>query len=164
MKATEAGYTLVELVVVLLIMAILMYIALPAFLGTKNSANGRVAESNLQTAAENVVSAYVDANQVMTTDMATQLAAETHSLKYQTTAPTQAGEIGVIVTKTHTSVYLSAYATSVGCFWAAVNESATTNPTYHNESGVEYGAASGACSTTPPSTWSATIPAATKIS
>ncbi len=46
-EAADAGFTLIELMVVLLIIAILLAIAIPTFLGVTGSANDRAAQSNL---------------------------------------------------------------------------------------------------------------------
>src|SRR3974390_3251444 len=46
----DAGFTLIELMVVLLIMAILLAIAIPTFLGVKGGAQDRAAQSNLTNA------------------------------------------------------------------------------------------------------------------
>src|ERR1700721_2187983 len=54
----EAGFTLIELMVVLLIIAILLAIAIPTFLGVTGSANDRAAQSNLTNALTEAAAAY----------------------------------------------------------------------------------------------------------
>lgn len=49
-REDEEGFTLIELMVVLLIIAILLAIAIPTFLGTRNTANARATQSNLNNA------------------------------------------------------------------------------------------------------------------
>jgi prepilin-type N-terminal cleavage/methylation domain-containing protein len=49
-EAAEAGFTLIELMVVLLIIAILLAIAIPTFLGVTSTASDRSAQSNLTNA------------------------------------------------------------------------------------------------------------------
>ena len=46
----EEGFTLIELMVVVLIIAILLAIAIPTFLGARERANDRAAQSNLRNA------------------------------------------------------------------------------------------------------------------
>ncbi len=46
-ETADAGFTLIELMVVLLIIAILLAIAIPTFLGVTGSANDRASQSNL---------------------------------------------------------------------------------------------------------------------
>jgi type IV pilus assembly protein PilA len=46
----ERGFTLIELMVVVLIIAILLAIAIPTFLGSRNTANARSMQSNLRNA------------------------------------------------------------------------------------------------------------------
>jgi type IV pilus assembly protein PilA len=59
----EAGFTLIELMVVLLIIAILLAIAIPTFLGVTSSANDRAAQSNLTNALTEASAVYQSNNQ-----------------------------------------------------------------------------------------------------
>src|SRR5688572_17520795 len=61
----EEGFTLIELMVVVLIIAILLAIAIPTFLGARERAQDRAAQSNLRNAltAEKV---YYTDNQIYT--------------------------------------------------------------------------------------------------
>jgi type IV pilus assembly protein PilA len=54
----DSGFTLIELMVVLLILAILLAIAIPTFLGVTKSANDRAVQSNLNTALVNAKSIF----------------------------------------------------------------------------------------------------------
>jgi type IV pilus assembly protein PilA len=54
----EAGFTLIELMVVLLIIAILLAIAIPTFLGVTSSARDRAVQSNLTNAMTEVQAQY----------------------------------------------------------------------------------------------------------
>ena len=47
---SESGFTLVELLVVVLVIAVLILVAIPAFLGTRDRANDRVVQSNVRNA------------------------------------------------------------------------------------------------------------------
>ena len=57
------GSFLIELMVVLLIMAILLAIAIPTFLGVKGGAQDRAAQSNLNTALTSLKTAATQSNQ-----------------------------------------------------------------------------------------------------
>jgi type IV pilus assembly protein PilA len=59
----EAGFTLIELMVVLLIIAILLAIAIPTFLGVTSSANDRATQSNLTNALTEVQAQYQSSGQ-----------------------------------------------------------------------------------------------------
>jgi type IV pilus assembly protein PilA len=59
----EAGFTLIELMVVLLIIAILLAIAIPTFLGVTGSANDRAAQSNLTNGLTEAAAVYQSNNQ-----------------------------------------------------------------------------------------------------
>ncbi len=59
----DAGFTLVEIMVVLLILAILLAIAIPTFLGTTAVATARSAQANLNTAFTDAKTQYESDNQ-----------------------------------------------------------------------------------------------------
>ncbi len=59
----ESGFTLIELMVVLLIIAILLAIAIPTFLGVTGSANDRAAQSNLTNGLTEAAAIYQGNNQ-----------------------------------------------------------------------------------------------------
>jgi type IV pilus assembly protein PilA len=61
--SADAGFTLIELMVVLLILAILLAIAIPTFLGVTGGANDRAAQSNLNTALTTAKAAETQNNQ-----------------------------------------------------------------------------------------------------
>ena len=62
----DAGFTLIELMVVLLILAILLAIAIPTFLGVTGGANDRAAQSNLNTALTTAKAAAANNSQTYT--------------------------------------------------------------------------------------------------
>jgi type IV pilus assembly protein PilA len=81
----EEGFTLIELMVVVLIIAILIAIAIPTFLGARTRAQDRAAQSsrNALTAAK---TAYTDTSDYSTAQTSAQLTAIEPSLKYETAA------------------------------------------------------------------------------
>src|ERR1700686_3248298 len=82
--ANEAGFTLIELMVVLLILAILLAIAIPTFLGVTKSANDRASQSNLNTAVVNAKAAYQTNSQTYTGVNPTTLSSAEPSLTFTT--------------------------------------------------------------------------------
>ena len=68
-EAADAGFTLIELMVVLLIIAILLAIAIPTFLGVSGSANDRAAQSNLSNALIEVKALYQNNQTYLTASM-----------------------------------------------------------------------------------------------
>src|SRR2546425_8368561 len=96
LKDREEGFTLIELMVVVLIIAILIAIAIPTFLGARKRAQDRAAQSNLRNAltAEKVYytdnQRYADGTTMSGTDIE-------KSLTFQNTAPANPREVKTIV-------------------------------------------------------------------
>jgi type IV pilus assembly protein PilA len=78
----EGGFTLIELMVVVLIIAILIAIAIPTFLGARRRAQDKQAQSNLRNALTAEKTYYVDVQTYTST--ATDLSAIESSLNFTT--------------------------------------------------------------------------------
>ncbi len=129
----DAGFTLIELMVVLLIMAILLAIAIPTFLGVSGSANDRAAQSNLNTALTNAKSYYQNNGQSYGAGNTTSNAALISALGTQepsvswTTGPSTApGVISVAVASDGNGVVLAALAKTNTCWYLVDNETTET--------------------------------------
>jgi type IV pilus assembly protein PilA len=62
MRRDEEGFTLIELMVVVLIIAILIAIAIPTFLGARTKANDRAAQSSLRNALTSAKVTFTERN------------------------------------------------------------------------------------------------------
>jgi type IV pilus assembly protein PilA len=78
----EQGFTLIELMVVVLIIAILIAIAIPTFLGAQNRARDRAAQSDLRNAMTAVRTISTDSSGLFTGIDATSLAAAESALTW----------------------------------------------------------------------------------
>ena len=145
----DAGFTLIELMVVLLILAILLAIAIPTFLGVTKSANDRATQSNLNTGLVNAKATFQNNSQsyALTTAnaantgtnaslMAASLSAAEPALAFTTGAVTQATATGqsvvsVAVSADGNALILAELSKSTGnCFFVIDNtqtQSTTTN-------------------------------------
>jgi len=65
----EGGFTLVELLVVMIIIAILLAIAIPSYLGFRDRANMKVAEANVREAVPAAEAFFVDNGDYTTMDL-----------------------------------------------------------------------------------------------
>ena len=123
----DAGFTLIELMVVLLILAILLAIAIPTFLGVTKSANDRAAQSNLNTALLNAKSSYQQNQQTYTGINTATLTADEPSLTYVTTNSTGQGTISMFVSGDGNGIVLTAFSKSNNCWILADNTSGVTS-------------------------------------
>jgi len=123
----EAGFTLIELMVVLLIMGILLAIAIPTFLSVTGSAKKTAAQSNLTDAVTSATSIYTSTQSFPTTSSA--LATALHKTQATITfitgsvPKTTAGKNVISVDVSGTSaVVMAALDGKTVCWVAAVNE------------------------------------------
>src|SRR5438309_6593781 len=90
----DEGFTLIELMVVVLIIAILIAIAIPTFLGARARAQDRAAQSNLRNALTAEKTFYTDKQAYSSTS--TDLSAIEPSLSYVASSPASTGnQVGV---------------------------------------------------------------------
>ena len=124
----DAGFTLIELMVVLLILAILLAIAIPTFLGVTGGANDRAAQSNLNTALTTAKSAETQNGQSYNTTgggsaniSSTTLQANEPAITFSTTAVTTAGPVSVYVSTDGNGIVLASFSKSTNTCWYAVD-------------------------------------------
>jgi type IV pilus assembly protein PilA len=143
-RRDEEGFTLIELMVVVLIMGILMAIAIPTFLSTRGSANDASAKSNATNAFTNEKSYYASNNQFLTADSATTGDPLDSTLPWGATSATaDQGNVGAVASATVTggsdnAVVIYALSKSNDCFYILDVEGSSSST-------IGYAATSGGC-------------------
>ena len=140
----EQGFTLIELMVVVLIIAILLAIAIPTFLSARNSANARSAQADLRTGLTAEQTYWTD-NQGFDATPADMQKVEPN-LNWSATAPTStsgANTVGIFLgtsTNVGDTVFLEAYGKDGNCYVIQqVNDPQWTN------TATGYAVETGAC-------------------
>jgi type IV pilus assembly protein PilA len=134
----EDGFTLIELMVVLLIIAILLAIAIPTFLGVTNTAGDRAAQSNLTNALTEAKALYeVSQSYSPITGAYTsgQFTAQAPEFTWQTTACSSSATncISFMVVDASTAgdgqgIVLAAYSAKTSTCWYVVDLESTPTP------------------------------------
>ncbi|MGE3444491.1 MAG: type II secretion system protein [Acidimicrobiia bacterium] len=144
-KDTDAGFTLVELMVVVMVMAILLAIAVPQLLGARSRAQDTVPKTNLRNALTSARILY-DASATFSGADATGMTSAEGGFTFVTGASTQPSEISVaanasqwsaaamsasgtcwVLTTDGSSVSYGAVAPSLGCTGDVAATAATSN-------------------------------------
>ena len=121
----EGGFTLIELMVVVLIIAILIAIAIPTFLGARERAQDKAAQSSLRnglTAAKTIYTDSEDYTDVVPGGANTELADTEPSLTFVGGATASTGPKDVSVASTAANLVVMASLSKSGkCFWIRDN-------------------------------------------
>lgn len=113
----DKGFTLIELMVVVLIIAILLAIAIPTFLGAQNKAKDRSAQSSARNALTNAKTIYADSATYVDADIVALQASEP-SLTFLGTAVASDGPKKVSVDIADANTWYAAVWSDAGnCFF-----------------------------------------------
>jgi type IV pilus assembly protein PilA len=122
----EEGFTLIELMVVVLIIAILIAIAIPTFLGARNRADDRAAQSSLRNALTAAKTIFTDQEDYTQASPAALTGVEP-SLQYvdNATASTLATQVSVDNTVSAHQIVMAVLSKAGTCFYISDNTQQT---------------------------------------
>ena len=119
-RPSEDGFTLIEIMIVVLIIAVLVSIAMPSYQGFRISAQNRAAEGSLRTAELTARGILLDETAVpATADMLAELAGDEGSIAWVdgATSSTEAGEVSIQTTAANTELAMAAMSGSGRCYY-----------------------------------------------
>jgi len=132
-EGSESGFTLIELMVVLLIMAILLAIAIPTFLGVTAGAKVTAAQSDLTNAMITAKATYTNGQKyTVTATLIARLKKTDPALSWTATTPVKGQNsisVATFPSTGGTEVVLTAEDSNGGCWILADNESSATTAT-----------------------------------
>jgi type IV pilus assembly protein PilA len=182
-EGAESGFTLIELMVVLLIMAILLAIAIPTFLGVKSSAQDRSTQSDITNAVTSAKAVYTQGGSYPTiASLVSQLQSTEPELSFVSTTAHSTGtphQISVAVSTDGSVLILASQSADGRCWFAEDNEypagtttiAGLSTSTYTNAQGIHYAGspapgtgATGCSASSPPASvtstgWGSSYPA-----
>jgi type IV pilus assembly protein PilA len=131
-RRDDEGFTLIELMVVVLIIAILIAIAIPTFLGARQRAQDRAAQSNVRNAFTAEKTFYTDSQAY--TELAADMTAIEPSLTYTAAVGSLSPSGNVVYLNVSTAsvandtIVIGAQSGSGKCFW--LKDSSPSGTTY----------------------------------
>ncbi len=131
-EGADAGFTLIELMVVLLVMAILMAIAIPTFLQTTQTAKDTSAQADLNTAMTAALAYYDSDGQVFngsaTTGIKSALTTAEPEISW-TTGVASTGQVHVVADGENMAIFATLAPTG-RCWYLTVNEGTGPSPVW----------------------------------
>ncbi len=152
----EEGFTLIELMVVVLIIAVLVAIAIPSFLGFRNRAQDRSAQADLRNTLLGEKAVWTDSGAFTETEA--DLKEFEPTLVINTTAATDAGVFVDMSVAANDDAVCLQQASASGNFFAIFEDSSATGGTFYgaSASAITCPAAAGAPASTAAVAWSNT--------
>jgi len=130
-EGDEAGFTLIELMVVLLIMAVLMAIAIPTFLGVRGGSQDRSAQSNLTNAVISAKAEFMSGGGVeypTTPSLVIGMNAAEPELSFTTAAVSAPGSVSIFLNPSQAVIVVADLSATGRCWYAEDNGRGLNSP------------------------------------